>query len=196
MDDLVHIQSCLAGRRESFEPLVTKYKNLVYGIALNVLNNKNEAQDVTQEVFLKVWANLARYDSQYGFKTWIARITVNHCININHKNRVTAAWDEEEVERITTDRDLPEEKALQREKQDAVRKAVDELPEMYRLMIVLYHQKSLTYDEICQVTGYPLSIIKNRLYRARKMLSEKLREYAKSDTRGDGSPWIALKPGT
>jgi RNA polymerase sigma factor (sigma-70 family) len=196
MDDIVHIRKCLSGHRDSFEPLVAKYKNLVYGIALNVLNNKAEAADVTQDVFLKVWASLARYDAQYSFKTWIARITVNHCININHRNKVMVAWDEEEVERITTDRGLPEDHALLKEKQEAVRKAIEELPEMYRLMVVLYHQQSLSYDEICKVTGYPLSIIKNRLYRARKMLSEKLRDYARFEREGDEGTWIAVNHGT
>lgn len=196
MDDIVHIRKCLSGHRDSFEPLVAKYKNLVYGIALNVLHNKAEAADATQDVFLKVWASLARYDSQYSFKTWIARITVNHCININHRSKVMVAWDEEEVERITTDRGLPEDHALLKEKQEVVRKAIDELPEMYRLIIVLYHQQSLSYDEICKVTGYPLSIIKNRLYRARKMLSEKLRDYAGNDRKGDEGAWIAVNHGT
>ena len=180
MDDIVHVRKCLAGHRESFEPLVTKYKNLVYGIALNILNNKNEAADVTQEVFLKVWANLCRYDPQYSFKTWVARITVNHSINVNNKNRntVSTLWDDEEIERISTDRGIPEDEILLNEKRESVRSAVESLPDMYRLVVTLFHQQSLTYEEICQVTGYPLSIVKNRLYRARKMLCEKLLEYS------------------
>ena len=196
MDDIVHICRCLTGHREAFEPLVSKYKNLVFGIALNILKNRNEAADVTQEVFLKAWANLSRYDSQYSFKTWIARITVNHSINVNNKNKnnPSVMWDETEIERVSTDRGIPEDETLGKEKRESVRKAIEALPDMYRMVITLFHQQSLSYDEICKITGYPLSIIKNRLYRARKMLAESLSEY-KGHGRGEEDSWIAVKHG-
>jgi RNA polymerase sigma factor (sigma-70 family) len=186
VDDIVHIRKCLEGCSEAFEDLVVKYRNLVYGIALNVLNNKNEAADVTQEVFLKAWANLGRYDPQYSFKSWIARITVNHSINVNNKSRNQAQilWDDEEIGRISADRGIPEEEMLAAEKRDAVRKAVESLPEMYRLVVTLFHQQSFSYEEICRITGYPLSIVKNRLYRARKMLCEMLSQYSKEGPEG------------
>lgn len=197
MDDIVHIRKCLAGHREAFEPLVTQYKNLVYGIALNVLNNKNEAADVTQEVFLKAWAHLSRYDPKYSFKTWIARITVNHSINVNNKSRNTAPtlWDDEEIERISSDRGIPEDETLLGEKRESVRKAVDSLPEMYRLVVTLFHVQSFSYEEICGITGYPLSIVKNRLYRARKMLCEKLKEYSGRRDGEEEEAWIAANHG-
>lgn len=196
MDDIVRIRRCLAGEREAFEPLVSKYKNLVYGIALNILYNKDEAADVTQEVFMKAWANLGRFNPEYSFRAWIARIAVNHSINVNqkHKRSAAAAWDEEAVRRIPADSGLPEEELLFREEQDRVKQAVDSLPEMYRLIVVLFHQQSLSYDEICQVTGYPLSIVKNRLYRARKMLCERLREYYESAGEEEAS-WAVKKHG-
>lgn len=198
MDDMVQIKKCLAGDGEAFEVLVTRYKNLVYGIALNLLHNKDEAADVTQEVFLKVWANLKRYNPEYSFKAWIARITVNHCINLNQKTRraAAAAWDEEVVCRIAADKGLPEEELLVKEKQDRVRSAIESLPEMYRLVVILFHQQSLSYDEICQVTGYPLSIVKNRLYRARKMLCEKLSAYHGREAGKEEGLWAAGRHGS
>lgn len=198
MDDIVLIRKCLAGEREAFEPLVARYKNLVYGIALSILHNKDEAADVTQEVFLKVWANLGRYNPEYSFKTWVARITVNHSINVNQKNMRSApvAWDEEAVQRIPTGSGLPEEEILMKEEQDRVRSAVESLPEMYRLVVTLFHQQSLSYDEICQITGYPLSIVKNRLYRARKMLCEKLRAYYGNGVGEEEASWAVKKHGS
>ena len=198
MDDIVLIRKCLAGEREAFEPLVSKYKNLVYGIALSILHNKDEAADVTQEVFLKVWANLGRYNPEYSFKTWVARITVNHSINVNQKHMRSApvAWDEEAVQRIPTGSGLPEEEILMKEEQDRVRSAVESLPEMYRLVVTLFHQQSLSYDEICQITGYPLSIVKNRLYRARKMLCEKLRTYYGNGAGEEEASWAVKKHGS
>ncbi len=195
MEDIVQIKKCLNGQKEAFEPLVTKYKNLVYSIALNNLSNKNEAADVTQDVFLKAWANLSRYNPEFSFKTWIARITVNHCINLNQKSRRIAAWDDEEMEKVIADGDDPEDAALNSERRNDIRNAVNDLPEKYRLVIQLYHQQSLSYEEICNITGYPMTIVKNRLYRARKMLAEKLTTYSQKVLKKGEEAWIADKHG-
>jgi len=197
MDDLALVRRCLAGEKEAFEPLVSKYKNLVYGIALNILHSRDEAADAAQEVFLKAWANLGRFNPEYSFKAWIARIAVNHSINASqkHKRSASAAWDEEAVRRVPADSGLPEEELLSREEQDRVKLAIESLPEMYRLMIILFHQQSLSYEEICQVTGYPLSIVKNRLYRARKMLCERLKGYFEGAGEEEAE-WAAKKHGS
>lgn len=198
MDDIALVRKCLAGDEVAFEVLVSRYKNLVYGIALNLLRNRDEAADVTQDVFLRAWENLWRYKPEYSFRAWIARITVNHCLNINQKTRRSAvtAWDEEAVGRIAADDGLPEDELLAKEKQDSVRKAIVSLPEMYRLVVVLFHQQSLSYDEICQITGYPLSIVKNRLYRARKMLCEKLSVYHDGESEKEDDSWAVKKHGS
>ena len=194
MEDIVQIRNCLNGQKDAFEPLVTKYKNLVYSIALNSLSNKNDATDVTQEVFMKAWANLSGYNPEYSFKTWIARITVNHCINLNHKSRRIAAWNDEEMEKIIADGDSPEDTALNRERREDIFEAINALPEKYRNVIRLYHQQSLSYEEIRSITGYPMSIVKNRLYRARKMLAESLSTYSQKVVKEEES-WIADKHG-
>ncbi|NLX64974.1 MAG: sigma-70 family RNA polymerase sigma factor [Clostridiaceae bacterium] len=195
MEDMVHIKKCLNGQKDAFEFLVTKYKNLVYSIALNTLINKNDAADVTQEVFLKAWANLSSYNPEFTFKSWIARITVNHCINLNYKRRRIAAWDDEEMEKITTDEDNPENVALDTERRNDIRNAINSLPEKYRIIVQLYHQHSLSYEEICNVTGYPMSIVKNRLYRARKMLAKSLTTYSQKAVNKGEKAWIADEPG-
>ncbi|NLE25950.1 MAG: sigma-70 family RNA polymerase sigma factor [Clostridiaceae bacterium] len=195
MEDIVQIKKCLNGQKDAFEPLVTKYKNLVYSIARNSLSNKDDAADVTQEVFLKAWANLTGYNPEFSFKTWIARITVNHCINLNHKSRRIAPWNDEKMEKVIADRDDPEDAALDSERRNDIRNAVNDLPEKYRLVIQLYHQQSLSYEEICNITGYPMTIVKNRLYRARKMLAEKLTKYSQKVLKKGEEAWIAEKHG-
>lgn len=188
MEDVVQIRKCLSGKKEAFECLVTKYKNLVFSIALNNLRNKDEAYDVTQEVFLKVWANLSKFNPELSFKAWIAKITLNHCINLNQKAKRFTPWDEDEMEKVISQDDNPEESALESEKCKDVREAVNSLPEIYRIVIQLYHQQSMSYDEICKITGHPMSIVKNRIYRARKMLAEKLKTYEKkSGEKGEAS---------
>lgn len=195
MEDIVQIRKCLAGQSEAFEALVAKYKNLVFSIALHTLSNKNDAADATQEVFLKAWANLSKYNADFSFKTWIARITVNHCINLNQKSRRITVWNEEEMEMVASGTGCPEEALLNSERRDAVKKAIEGLPEMYRVVIQLYHQQSMTYEEICNVTGHPMSIVKNRIYRARKLLAENLRAYQNKTTGEEGKSWIAVKHG-
>lgn len=177
MDDIVCIRKCLAGKKEAYEPLVAKYKNLVFSLALRTLVNKNDASDATQEVFLRAWANLARYNPDFSFKTWIAKITINYCINLNQKNKRITVWDDEEMGRMPSGEGLPEEIALINEKGSIVQKAVDSLPDMYRIVIQLFHHDQMSYDEICKITDEPMTIVKNRLYRARKMLADKLKPY-------------------
>lgn len=195
MEDIVQIRKCLNGQKDAFETLVTKYKNLVYSIALNSLSNKNEAADVTQEVFLKAWANLSGYNPEFSFKTWIARITVNHCINLNQKNRRITNWDDKEMEKIMANGDNPEDAALDSERRQDIRNAINGLPEKYRIVIYLYHQQALSYEEICNITGYPMSIVKNRLYRARKMLAERLSTYSQKALKKEEDSWIADEHG-
>ncbi|NLL66228.1 MAG: sigma-70 family RNA polymerase sigma factor [Clostridiaceae bacterium] len=196
MEDIVQIRKCLSGQKDAFEYLVTKYKNLVYSIALNSLINKNEAADVTQEVFLKAWANLSRYNPEFSFKTWIARITVNHCINLNQKSKRITTWDDEEMEKIVADSESPEEATLDGERRKDIIDAINSLPEKYRIVIQLYHQQSLSYEEICNITSNPMSIVKNRIYRARKMLAEKLSKYSQKALKKGEESWIADKHGT
>lgn len=186
MEDFVQIRKCLAGKKEAFESLVTKYKNLVFSIALNNLRNKEEAADVTQEVFLKVWANLSRFNPELSFKAWIAKITINHCINQNQKSKRLSSWNDDEMETLVSEGDNPEESTLESEKYRDVREAIDSLPEIYRTVIQLYHQHYMSYDEICKITGHSMSIVKNRIYRARKILAEKLSAYQKkSEEKGE-----------
>ncbi len=195
MEDLVQIRECLAGHSEAFEALVTKYKNLVYSIAFNALANKNDAADATQEVFLKAWANLSKYNSEFSFKTWIAKITVNHCINVNQKNKRVTVWNEEEIGLLASEIGSPEEISLANERCRAVKAAIESLPEIYRIVIQLYHQKSMSYEEICHITGMPMSLVKNRIYRARKLLAEKLIAYQESSSEKGETSWIAIKHG-
>lgn len=195
MEDLQLIRRCLAGEKEAFEPLITRYKRLVYSVALNALRNREEAADVAQEVFLKVWSNLWRFDPQYPFKAWIARITLNHCINLNQKKNPQVGWNDDDMERMATAEGMPETETIGKEKRDAVRQAIDKLPEMYRIPIMLYHQQNLSYEEICEVTNSPMSIVKNRIFRARKILAGSLAEYANKQTGKEAMTWSATKPG-
>ncbi len=196
MNDAEQVRQCLAGDRDAFEPLVREYKGLVFSLALNTLHDRGDAADATQDVFLKAWANLDRFDAQFTFKAWVARIAINHCINMNRKRKLPVVDAEGMVEEVPATIGLPEQTALDAERRESIRKAVLALPVMYRTPVLLYHQQNLSYTEICQIMELPMTLVKNRLYRARKMLAAALAEHGTHQSgRWEGSQWIAKEHG-
>ncbi|NLK97602.1 sigma-70 family RNA polymerase sigma factor [Defluviitalea saccharophila] len=173
MEDYEIIQCCLQGKKEMFEELVSRYKNLVYSIILRMTNDPEEANDLAQEVFIKVYRNLDKYEPTYKFSTWIMRITTNLVIDSRRKQKQSTI-SVEEMPYEPSSEGGPEEEYLRQEKSNEVIDALNALPEMYRIPIILFHQQGLSYQEISDVINEPLSKVKNRIFRARKMLKEYL----------------------
>ncbi|NLP46365.1 MAG: sigma-70 family RNA polymerase sigma factor [Epulopiscium sp.] len=171
MEDYDIIQQCLSGDKNAFEELVNRYKNLVYSIILRMTNDTEEANDLAQEVFIKVYRNLDKYSPQYKFSTWIIRITTNLVIDHRRKQKqATISLDNMIYEPVAEG--TPEESYLRQERRNAVQSILDQMPDMYRIPIILYHQQGLSYKEIADVIDEPLSKVKNRIFRARKMIKE------------------------
>lgn len=172
------IRRCLAGDREAFAGLVEQYKRPLYAVAFRLLGDSGLAEDAVQETFLRAYRALGRFRLGEPLAPWLYRIATNICHDLGRsRRRQITDLGEEQVNRIRDPGDLPEEAATRREAQLRVRRAVAELPEKYRLLVVLAHQQGMTYEDICRVTGEPLTMVKNRLYRARQMLKEKLAPY-------------------
>lgn len=167
------VQKCLGGERQAFELLVEKYKRLVYSVAMNMFKDKEDIYDVSQEIFLKIYKSLDKYNGEFKLSTWIVRISTNHCLDILRKKRPQTV-PLEKVAEISRKKDTPEEKYIAQEEKRELREAIDNLPEKYKLLIVLFHKQGLSYNEIVEITGEPISIVKNRLFRARQMLKESL----------------------
>ena len=177
LSDFDIIKECLKGDNSYFEEIVKRYKNLVYSIVLRMVNEHEEANDLAQEVFIKLYKNLDKYYPEYKFSTWVIRITTNHVIDYRRKKKQEVISIESLEQELSTT-DSPEYIALQNEQKKMLERFVQELPEMYRLPIVLYHQQGLSYQEIAEVIEEPLSKVKNRIFRGRKMLKDSL-SYAK-----------------
>lgn len=173
LTDYEVIQKCLSGRQEYFEELVTRYKKLIFSVVYNMINDKEEVSDISQEVFIRIYKALDRYNPEYKFSTWAVRIATNLCLDIHRKKKVDST-PIEEIEDFSDGVDTPEASYLQKERSEKIRKAIQALPEKYRIPIILFHQNGLSYEEMMKVTGEPMTIIKNRLYRARLMLREAL----------------------
>ena len=175
MTDYELIRACIEVNKNYFTELVDRYKNLVYSIILRMQNNREEANDLAQEVFVKIYKNLAKYYPEYKFSTWVMRITTNHVIDHNRSKKQAAA-SLDEIPQDLPDKwgDSPDEAVVKKEVSEQLRKAVNALPDMYRIPIVLYHQQGMSYDEIASIICEPLSKVKNRIFRGRKMLKEAL----------------------
>jgi RNA polymerase sigma factor (sigma-70 family) len=168
------VRSVLAGDREAFAELVEQYHRLVCHVAGHYIKNPDEVDDVVQEVFFRSYRALDKYNPEYRFSTWLSGITRNHCLDLIRKNSRVTVVDFDECTWLAADRHTPEEAWLEQEEREALRDAVGELPEAYREVISLYHGEELSYQDMAERMDKPLSIVKNRLMRARRMLGKRM----------------------
>ncbi|MCL2189070.1 MAG: sigma-70 family RNA polymerase sigma factor [Defluviitaleaceae bacterium] len=174
--DMELIESCLHGSQDSFAELINRYKNLVYSIILRQIRDTEEANDYAQDVFLKIYKNLRSYSPAFKFSTWVMRITGNHIIDQHRKKKAeTVPFEAHMAEGANMPAEAsPETQYLRQEQTERIQKILSDLPEMYRIPVVLYHQEDLSYQEIADKIGEPLSKVKNRIFRGRKLLKEML----------------------
>ena len=177
------VRSILAGERDRFEVLVERYQTRLVNYLYRMVRNLEEAHDLSQEVFIRVYQALDRYDSQYRFSTWLFRVAQNAAIDVIRKRRiqlVPLTRRADEGSEATVDLELPdgERSALEtlqsRERDASIRSAIDGLPWEYRELILLRHYGELAYEEIAEVKAMPLGTVKNKLFRARQMLKQQL----------------------
>jgi RNA polymerase sigma-70 factor (ECF subfamily) len=167
-------------REPSFEELFVEYQPLVYGIGLKFTGNPEDAEDIAQEVFTKVWRKLRSFNYNSSIKTWIYRIALNTCIDYSrntwrrlaHRRSGSDVIEEREDERLTTDEENAERKLLSVEKATQVRKAIASLKPHLKCVLVLKDLEEMSYQEISSVLGLSLGTISSRLNRARKALQE------------------------
>ena len=171
--DIDVINQCLGGDIGAFEVLVERYKKLVFNTAYRMMGNREEAEDVTQEAFIRIYNSLSRYNPEFKFSTWALKITTNLCLDYLRKRKGETLPIEEQFN-LCDDGLTPEEEYMRKENQKMVLEAINKLPDKYKEFIILFHQRNLSYQEIMDITGESLTIVKNRLYRARQMLKEYL----------------------
>lgn len=168
--DQALIERCQRGDRRALEELLETYQRPVYNAAFRMLGNPQDAADITQGVFLKVFEHLDRYDPKYKFFSWIYRIAINESINQFKRARREAQLDESEPSSARGPVEEAEMDADSRRVQDALMT----LQEDYRMVVVLRHYSDLSYREISEVLHIPEITVKSRLYTARQQLKEQL----------------------
>jgi len=181
-EDLV--AAVLAGDRERFGDLVERYQGRLVNYLFRLLRNPDDAHDLAQEVFVKVYQVLDRYDPQYRFSTWLFRVAQNAAIDQIRRRRlkvVSLRQDDDEGESRDWDLPSPERgpygELRNRERGDAIQGAIDALPWEYRELILLRHFGDLPYEEIARMKQMPLGTVKNKLFRGRQMLKDKLQDF-------------------
>ncbi len=165
-DDTKLIERCRAGDREAFEALLAAYERPVFNAAYRMLNSRDDAQDVTQTVFLKVFENFDKYDPSRRFFSWIYRITLNESINwLGKTNRLRPLETEAADEGKGPDEQFDSDQARQ-----SVQAALMTISSDYRAVVVLKHFLGCSYTEISQVLEISEKKVKSRLYSARQQL--------------------------
>lgn len=175
-------QLARSGDRSAFGQLVDLYKDKIFHLAYRMTGSRQEAEDIVQETFMRVYANLDKYDSRWKFSTWIFRIGNNLCIDRLRKRRPTWSLDAENPDAdgvdgyamLPTNDASPEDRMVLSEMQKNIRDAIAQLPDKYRSVVVLRYLQDLSLNEIADILELPVSTVKTRLHRGRESLRRKL----------------------
>ncbi len=178
--DLKVIRRCKRGDEEAFAQILDRYRTPIYNLCYRMTRNPEDARDLGQEIFIKVFSLLERYDEEYAFSSWLFRIATNHCIDHLRRNRLRllslerdGGYDEEEAEIQIPDPGPPPDVKLQRrEAVERLEEVIAELPPHYRVITLLRHDQELSYEEIAEALDLPLGTVKARIHRARNMIQQ------------------------
>jgi len=173
----------LNGEDASFALLVDKHKTMAYNIAFRILKNREDAEEIAQDSFLKAYHSLREFKRESKFSTWLFRIIYNNSISRIRKKKLDInSYDDEAfewLEPVETSREL--EKLHQLEQKKYVNEALNKLPDEDATVVSLFYLNESSVEEISEVTGLSQSNVKVKLYRARKKLHEELRQLLKEE---------------
>lgn len=185
--DLALVHRAQAKDRAAFNEIVLRYKSKVYNYIHRTVPNVSDAEDLTQETFVRAYTSLHSFQSRASLNTWLFRIATNLCIDHSRKYKskqsLTNSLSQETEGDEETDLEIPDVSfdpqrlLLNKEMGDRLEQALRELPEKLRTVVLLYDIEGLAYDEIAGIVGSPLGTVKSRLFNARNALRQKLAPY-------------------
>ncbi|HZM21039.1 MAG TPA: sigma-70 family RNA polymerase sigma factor, partial [Anaerolineales bacterium] len=159
------------GDAEAYGELVTRYQTSIFNVCYRILHERGEAEDLAQESFIRAYDRINTFDIEREFGPWIRRVAANVCLNHLESQPKSVELNDE---RDAGESQRPEAVMEVHERSEHIRRALASLPPHYRLVIELRHYQELSYDEIAGELDIPLSDVKSHLFRARKLLAEKI----------------------
>jgi len=177
------IKLCKENRREGFELLFKRFENYIYKICKNFTCSKEDALDIMQEVFLKIYKSFESFDAKKSLSPWVKRITVNTCINYKRDNNkrygdvsINVSMDDEKntFENVISDDINTEDMAIYTDTKKLLENLIRKLPEEVRMAIILKHIEGLSYEKIAKIMNCPEGTVKTYVFRGRKLLKEGL----------------------
>jgi RNA polymerase sigma-70 factor (ECF subfamily) len=181
-DDFLLVQGAINGTNSrAFERLLIKYKDSVYFLVLKMVNNREDAEDLTMEVFEKIFTNIANYNSQWAFSTWLYKSATNHAIDFLRKKRLeTTSIDASRTNdkgdkldksyKIASETLSPEEILIKQQRVEYMQETLSKLAPKYRQLIEMRFFQELSYEEIAEQLNIPLGTVKAQLFRAKDFL--------------------------
>lgn len=169
-DDLSLVRRTIRGDRGAFGALVDRYQKPIYNVALRIVKNPEDAEDIAQTVFMKAYQKLDGFDERHRFFSWIYRIAINESLNFSTRRRSFEALEPS----MQSDVDSPEEETIKLDKEERVGDAILELEPEDRAIVILKHFQGFSYAEIGFILNIPEKTVKSRLYTARQRLKDVL----------------------
>lgn len=183
-DDRQLVLKCRERQEQAYQELMRRYEGYIYRLCHSFTGNREDALDLTQETYIRVFQGLETYNLNRPFKPWLRQVAVNTCVNFLQKRSSSPLF----LDRPFADgnltladtmasRDDPVQEIEWQETGRFLQEAINRLPQVYRLLIILRHQEGMSYQEIAEETGVPLGTVKTHLFRARAALRQGLSTY-------------------
>jgi RNA polymerase sigma-70 factor (ECF subfamily) len=178
VDEQGLVQRAKQGDEHAFEKLMTLNAQFVFNLAIRLLNDPRDAEDLSQEAFIRAWKALPNFRAESRFRTWLYRIVTNLCFDRLPKlKRDLSELEIDETLVLQGDFINPERSLLTKELEAELHNAIEELPHSYKLLITLRHLQEMSYQEIAEVTMQPLGTVKTGIFRARQLLQQRIEQY-------------------
>ncbi|NRB58833.1 MAG: sigma-70 family RNA polymerase sigma factor [Winogradskyella sp.] len=185
IDENILIDSIKNGDTNAYAKLVDRYKDLVYTLAIRMLKNREEAEEIAQDTFIKVFKSLDKFKGDSKFSTWIYRVAYNTCLDAikkNKKHQNDVAIDEYTFNKLDTI-DNALESIIKEERSVLIKNCISRLPEESSVILTLFYFEELSLEEISKVINIEANTVKVKLFRARKKLAVILEEYLQPQNR-------------
>jgi RNA polymerase sigma-70 factor, ECF subfamily len=177
-NDAQLVKASQHGDQDAFAFLVQRHQRLVFNMVLRMLQDYEEASEITQEAFLAAWQGLPSFRGEARFATWLYRITYNCALKQLERHKwersLQAAMEAEQILEGVNKQNQVEDMLELRARQAIVREQIEKLPAKYRMVLILRHLHEKTYEEMADILTMPIGTIKTHLFRARSLLKERL----------------------